>query len=216
MEEDLVYWRHPSVPCIKIEEISEGNRYKGKAWFDAARQIYCENGKDEYRDIGHYPSGAPFLYGADTRVSISHCPGMFVVATLAPTPDADLAVFSPETALGVDVEPRNRAQVKRLRDRFLNDDELALIPADDTEANVLAWTIKEACYKAALTPGLDFRSRIIINRLPKFGPSVPVYDKEEYDYSGQGQGFTMKDYGKAGVVLPSGEIRTDDLFLSFG
>lgn len=205
MEEEMIYWRHPSLPCIKIEEITEGTRYKGSTWLDVASQVYSENGTGDYREIGHYPSGAPFLYGSDSRISISHCPGLLVVATLAPVPDADLSVFSKETALGVDAERRDRDQVLRLRERFLNDAELAMIPEKDVEANVIAWTVKEACYKAALSEGLDFRRDIIIRRMPRIGPPVPVYDVAEYDYNGKGEGFTEDDYGLATVKRTSEE-----------
>ena len=47
--EDFVYWRHPTLPGIKVEEVTEGEDFKGPAWLDMARQIYCENGRDEYR-----------------------------------------------------------------------------------------------------------------------------------------------------------------------
>lgn len=205
MEEEMIYWRHPSLPCIKIEEITEGARYKGSTWLDVARQIYCENGAEDYREIGHYPSGAPFLYGSESRISISHCPGLLVVATLAPVPDADMSVYSDKTALGVDAERRDREQVLKLRERFLNEEELEMIPENDVEANILAWTIKEACYKATLTEALDFRRDILIRRMPRIGPAVPVYDIAEYDYSGKGEGFTENDYGRASVMLPAGK-----------
>lgn len=53
--EDFIYWRHPTLPGIKVEEVTGGDEFHGKAWFDAARQIYSENGREEYREIGHYP-----------------------------------------------------------------------------------------------------------------------------------------------------------------
>lgn len=205
MEDDLIYWRHPTLPGIKVEEVSGGVRYKGAVWREAAAQIYCENGRDEYREIGHFASGAPFIYGEESRISISHCNGLYVVATLAPVPGADLSQYSDVTALGVDAEPRNRSQVMKVRERFLSDAELAMT-GEDEEMNVLAWTVKEACYKAALCEGLDFRDVIAIERLPKFGPPVPVYDPADYDYDGSGRGFSDVDYGQATVKLPDGSV----------
>lgn len=178
--EDFVYWRHPSVPGIKIEEISGGSRYSGKLWREMAMQVYCENGRDEYRDVCHYASGAPFLYGSNQRISISHCEGLLVVATLPATPECDLSRFSPRAALGVDAETAGRSQVLSIRERFLSEAELSAIDADDVESNVLAWTAKEAAYKAALTPGLDFRTDIRIERLPRIAPAVPVFDPAEF------------------------------------
>lgn len=178
--EELIYWRHPTVPGIKVEEISGGEGLDSKLWLEMARQLYCENGRGEYREIGHYSNGAPFLYGEQTRISITHCRGLFAVATLAATPDVNLSEFSPRAALGIDAERRDRSQVLKLRERFLNADELAMIAPDDLLRNVQAWTIKEAVYKAMLQPGLDFRANIRIKRLPDVGPSVPVFDPKEF------------------------------------
>ena len=129
-------------------------------------QVYCENGKDGFRDIGHYRSGAPFIYGADQRISISHTEGCLVVATIPVLPDANLSEFSPATALGVDVEKANREKVVKLRDRFLSESELAIVPADSVEANVTAWSCKEAMLKAGMDPTINWHTDIIITSLP--------------------------------------------------
>ena len=57
------------MPCIKVEEITEGDDYKGPAWMDMARQIYGENGKDNYREIRHFDNGAPYVAGSTARIS---------------------------------------------------------------------------------------------------------------------------------------------------
>ena len=80
--EDFVYWRHPTLPCIKVEEITEGDDYKGPAWMDMARQIYGENGKENYREIRHFDNGAPYVAGSMARISLTHCPGLLAIATL--------------------------------------------------------------------------------------------------------------------------------------
>ncbi len=36
---DFIYWRHPTIPGIKVEEITGGEYYKGKVWLDMARQV---------------------------------------------------------------------------------------------------------------------------------------------------------------------------------
>lgn len=177
---EFVYWRHPTTPGIKVEEVTGGEYYKGKVWLEMARQVYCENGKEEYREIGHYKSRAPFLYGYGGRISISHCDGMFAVATLPATPEVELGEFTERAAMGIDAERADRVQVLRIRDRFLSDVELLMVDADDIEGNVLLWTIKEAVYKAMLTPGLDFRTQIQVKRLPKLAPPTPVFDPKEY------------------------------------
>jgi len=176
-----VYWRHPTVPGIKVEEVSgECPVGMGKVWLDMARQIYCENGKEVYREIGHFKNGAPFLYGETSRISITHCDGLLAVATLPPTPEVDLSLFSERAAVGIDAERSDREQVLKIRERFLSAGELSMIPADDLVLNVQAWTVKEAGYKAMLADGLDFREEIRIKRLPKFAPPTPIYDYREY------------------------------------
>lgn len=172
---DFIYWRHPTVPGIKVEEVTGGDIYKGEVWREMALQVYCENGREAYREVGHYPNGAPFLYGEASRISITHCEGLLTVATLPPTPEVELSSFSQRAAMGIDAERRDRAQVLKVRERFLSEDELSLADADDVEANVLAWTVKEAAYKAMLSPGLDFRKDIRIVKMPVPGPAVPVF-----------------------------------------
>ncbi len=199
--EEFVYWRHPTLPCIKVEEITEGDGFSGAAWLEGARQIYGENGREEYREIGHYQNGAPFLYNSAARISVTHCPGLLAVATLPDTPEVQLSEYSDRAALGIDAERNDRVQAQKLRDRFLSSDELSMIPADDVRQNVLAWTIKEAVYKAALTEGLDFREQIHISRMPKLGPATPVFDVKEFG------DFTQADYGRSEVLDADGKRR---------
>lgn len=169
MEEELdfVYWRHRLPIGIKVEEVSGGARYSSPAiWLSVARQVYCENGRDGYRQLEHFDSGAPYLAGEDTRISVTHTAGLLAVATLPRTPEADLLHFNTRTAMGIDAERRDREQVLRVRERFLNEKELALVPADDLVANITAWTAKEAMLKATLNPAIDIRRDIRLQSLP--------------------------------------------------
>lgn len=71
--------------------------------------------------------------------------------------------------------PRQQTeQVLRVRERFLQAEEQARIPADSVEANILAWTAKEAVWKAMLTPGLDLQQAITITRLPELDGELGV------------------------------------------
>lgn len=167
-----------------MEEISGMESKSGKLWREMALQIYCENGREGYREIGHFPNGAPFLFGLTARISITHTGHLLAVATLPKTPEADLSRFYTRTALGIDAESLDRSQVLKVRDRFLSDSEKETIPADNLEANIIAWTAKEALYKSALTEGLDFRNDIAIESLPQIdrkmnlpGAPAPVTGK---------------------------------------
>lgn len=90
--------------------------------------------------LDHYSSGAPFIAGFEGCVSISHSRHHVAVA-----------IGCPRTAVGIDIEETDRyGQLHRVRSRFLSASELSRAGIDLLEA----WTIKEAVYKAALTPGL--------------------------------------------------------------
>lgn len=168
MDTSFVYERKKLVPGLKIEEITGGFDRSGKVWRTLAMQIYCENGKDEYREVGHFASGAPFLYNSDERISISHTDGMLVVATIPVSADSDLSRFDPHAFIGVDTERIDREKVMGLRERFLSEDERNIVP-DTLEANIVAWTCKEAMLKAVLTRGINWHHDLIIKRLPSEG-----------------------------------------------
>lgn len=184
METEFIYWRHKTPVGIKVEEVCGSEQRSGHLWRQMAEQVYQENGKDGYREVDHYPNGAPYLVGDNSRISLSHTDHLLVVATLPKTPEADLSKFSLRTAMGIDTERADREQVIRVREKFLNDDELARIPADDLLRNIVAWTCKEALYKAALTEGLDYRNAICIEKLPAIEPM---------------------EIGEAVIMMPSGE-----------
>lgn len=181
METEFIYWRHHTLPGIKVEEVCGGEDRSLKLWIEMAYQVYSENGKEGYRELGHFRNGAPFLVGETGRISITHTGRFMAVATLPDTPEVDLSVFSERAAMGIDAERADREQTLRVRNKFLSDDEQQMIDKDDVKKNVMAWTAKEALYKAAMQEGLDFKNDIRILSLPKMGPAVPVYDKNEFD-----------------------------------
>ncbi len=215
METEFIYWRHHTIPGIKVEEVCGGEDRPLPLWKEMAYQLYCENGREEYRDIGHFPNGAPFLMGEDCRISITHTGRFLAIATLPDTPDADLSAFSEETAMGIDAEPADRKQTLHIRERFLSDEELTLIPANDVLLNVMAWTAKEALYKAAMQPGLDFREEIRILALPEIGPAVTVYDKEEFDPITMGRATVRINGTEYPFILYSYESEGNILTLAF-
>ncbi|MGN0214555.1 MAG: 4'-phosphopantetheinyl transferase family protein [Muribaculaceae bacterium] len=99
--------------------------------------------------ICHTKDGVPFLPDADVYLSISHSRN-YVVMVVSRKP------------VGVDVEQPS-PKVVRVRPKFLNTDELALISAEDVVLNTLAWTAKEALYKVIGVAGLDFSDDVTID-----------------------------------------------------
>lgn len=215
METELIYWRHHTLPGIKVEEVCGADDKPLPLWKEMAYQVYCENGKEGYREIGHFHNGAPFLMGEHSRISITHTGRFLAIATLPSTPEADLSGFSERTAMGIDAEPEDREQTLKVRGKFLSDDELAMIPEDDVLLNVMAWTAKEALYKAAMHESLDFRNDISIISLPEIGPAVTVYDKKEFDPITTGQALVRIEGAEYPFILYSYRSEGNIVTLAF-
>ena len=164
---DFIFWKHTTPVGIRVEEVSGDSLPSSKVWIEMAMQIFCEHGPDSYREILHSATGVPVIRGLEARISITHTPGLVAVAFLPKTPEADLFKFDTRTAMGIDAEKLDRTKVLNVRERFLNPGELELIPANNLEANIMAWTAKEALLKASLNPAIDFRNDIIIHALPQ-------------------------------------------------
>lgn len=165
-DRDLTYWRHRTPVGVKVEEIYGGNIYSGRVWELMARQVWSENGRDgDYRSVTHTPGGVPLIEGGSERISISHTPGMMVVATLPPTPEVDLSLFTPRAAMGVDTERTDREVPADVRGRVFSADEQALI-GPDPERTILAWTCKEALYKAVQGNAASWADDYRILQLP--------------------------------------------------
>jgi len=95
-------------------------------------------------ETGHRPDGSPTISVPGIEISVSHC------ATCA-------AIALSDRHIGIDVET-DRSQLVRVAPRVLSPAELEYY----NNNLVGAWTMKEALYKAALTPGLDFRRDICL------------------------------------------------------
>lgn len=180
--EDFIYERINTPVGVKVETVTGGNRYRGKVWRQIAMQIYCENGKDGYREVGHFQSGAPFLYDANDRISISHTEGCLVVATLPVAENTVLSEFSEKAALGIDVERIDREKVMSVRERFLNEKELAWLSAESVERNIIAWTLKEAALKAGMDPSIDFRNDILIVSMPPVAKTLDMQTNKDNEH----------------------------------
>lgn len=111
--------------------------------------------------IRHRDDGVPFIEGMHVSLSISHSADFACIAA------------SSSRTVGVDIE-QPRAQLRRIARRFLSEHELAVYRTDSMLLR--AWTLKEALYKAALIPGLDFRHDIILPTDPS-SKEATVIDK---------------------------------------
>lgn len=133
----IVALHKPSLVSGKTEQ-----RIGKEAERQAVESLIRETFPQSDMQIGHLPSGAPFLIGGDLEISITHCREMAAIA-LAPK----------GMRIGIDCESRHRqGQLERVKSRFLSpqqSEKWSRYPA-----SLLAWSAKEALYKAALTPGL--------------------------------------------------------------
>lgn len=91
--------------------------------------------------LSHDADGAPLLSGSSLHISISHSRRFAAIA------------LHPTQRIGVDVEEMRAGQLRRVQSRFISPSEAAQWAATDSQL-LAAWTIKEAVYKAAATPGL--------------------------------------------------------------
>ena len=194
--DEFVTWHHKTPVGVKVEEVFGMDSKSGKVWIELARQIFCEQGNPNYRVIGHFNNDAPYLEGYNGRISVTHTTHLLAVAMLPKTPEVNLEEFNPRAAMGIDAESLQRKQVLNIRSKFLSEEELELVPVDNLEANIIAWTSKEALYKAAMTPGLDFTSQIKLIKLPVLYPEpdkipAPVLGEAIISFP-QGENFSMK------------------------
>lgn len=93
-------------------------------------------------EIGYNQTGAPVLVGKnDLYISVSHCRGWVAVC-----------ISTHRCAVDIELQSRN---FERAAPRFLTDEERAL--GDHPLLAAVVWCAKEALYKYAGEPGLDFR-----------------------------------------------------------
>ena len=176
---DFLYEREVA-PCgIAIEEIYGAEEKSAKVWKLFAMQIFSE-AEGDYRTIEHLENGAPLLDGIPQRISLSHTSHFMVIASIPKTPDINLEEVSVRTAIGVDAEKADRAQIIKIREKFLTGKEMALLPAEGVRENILAWTCKEALYKAAMGEASDWKEDYQIVSLPIIAESLSEATSEKY------------------------------------
>lgn len=118
-------------------------------------------------EVAHTSEGAPYLpMLPDKSISISHSRDLCA-----------LAIAPAGMSIGVDIESE-REQLRRVAPRVLSLGELRLYD-DGADGLLKAWTLKEALYKAALTPGLDFARDIKIPR--EYGDVYAIVRGDVYE-----------------------------------
>lgn len=95
--------------------------------------------------ISHHDDGSPYIPESGYNISVSHCKGMVAIAC------------HPRYRIGIDIE-RWRNSLLKIKPRFLSTEEMEFYVTQDKL--LLAWTAKEAVYKAAGCKGLDFANGI--------------------------------------------------------
>ncbi len=192
---EFIYQRSVA-PCgVAVEEIYGAEEKSAKVWKLFAMQIFSESAGD-YRSIVHLENGAPLLENVPQRISVSHTSHYLVVASIPKTPDINLQEFNIRTSIGIDIEKADRSQVLKVRDKFLSEEEQKLLPpvSDPTADNqqpitdnrqpttsyILAWTCKEALYKAALGAVPDLKEDYRIISLPKIAKDIKSATPDKY------------------------------------
>lgn len=201
---DFIYEKNISPSGIAVEEIYGADEKSPKVWKLFALQIFSE-AEGDYRNIEHLDNGAPIFDGISQRISVSHTTHHLVVASIPKTPDINLEEVNIRTAIGVDIEKSDRLQVLKVIDKFLTAEEQKLLPScpeaegacrslneeDGSQIAVeyiLAWTCKEALYKAVMGVASDWKEDYRIISLPKLAADI--------------KSATPDKYGKAMINLP--------------
>lgn len=124
-------------------------------------------------ELLHNDDGAPRV-DCCKHISISHTPGLIGVAA------------NERAAIGIDIEHRSN-RVLRVRNKFLDDDELCRIASDDVDANLVAWTAKEAMYKVVPQAGVGLRDDLHVSRF-----TIGIDGRAEYEGRAECGELTLK------------------------
>lgn len=206
-------------PCgVAVEMIYGADEKSAKVWKLFAMQIFSE-AEGDYRSIEHLDCGAPMLDGIPQRISISHTSHCMAIASLPKTPDIDLSGVNARTAIGIDLEKADREQVLKIRDRFLSESEKNLLPTfadiensttEDVRQHILAWTCKEALYKADMGQASDWKEDYIITELPRLAKDLKSATPDMF-----GKGKVKTADGEMDMWLSSWEFERQIVTLAF-
>ncbi len=130
---------------------AEKERYSGfkserrqREWL--ATRLLIADMLGRYVPVEYDAAGKPCLSGMDAELSISHAEGIAAV------------LISPDVRAAVDIE-RITPRIMRIRNKYLHDSEIALIPENDMlRCLYIHWCAKEAMYKAWNIEGYDYQN----------------------------------------------------------
>ena len=218
MMREFMYEREVA-PCgVAVEMIYGADEKSAKVWKLFAMQIFCE-AEGDYRSIEHLECGAPVLDGIAQRISVSHTSHCMAIASLPKTPDIDLSGVNARTAMGIDLEKSDRGQVIKIRDKFLSDGEKNLLPPvtdiekstpEDVRQHILAWTCKEALYKAGMGMASDWKEDYKITELPRLAKGLKSATPDLF-----GKGKVKTEEGEMDMLLSSWEFEDQIVTLAF-
>ena len=131
----------------EYEMFSLENRKKE---FLAARLLLKMLANKEER-ILYTTTGKPYLENNQFQISVSHTKGYVAV------------IVHPSQPVGIDIEYKS-PRILNIKHRFLSDEELLHIPADN-EINYLltCWSAKESMFKIVNESSVDFKEQLHLN-----------------------------------------------------
>ncbi len=144
---------------VAIAPILSDYENRRSAERETCRQLVAELVGVPDVTIFHNDDGAPFIDELSVNLSVSHSRSIASVA------------IDRSAEIGIDIEEARVEQLERVAPRVLSDSELAYYKSIP-DGLLIAWTLKEALYKAAGVVGADFRRDI---NLP-----IDKYEKKAY------------------------------------
>ena len=135
------------LPCDAINGIKALSRQSEKL----VEMLLLNEIFQEKIQLSHFASGEPYIEGKMLNISVSHTTGIVAIA-----------VNYERRRIGIDVEKENRC-VLRVRDKFLGAAEKCFIEEKELRHNVIAWTAKEALFKAIPESGIDFKENLYLS-----------------------------------------------------
>ncbi|MBR5333030.1 MAG: 4'-phosphopantetheinyl transferase superfamily protein [Muribaculaceae bacterium] len=134
----------PQCSATIIEQISSISSPRRKREIVACHLLIKEI-FGEGVSISHDKNGAPLLCGAEGYISISHSATEIAIA------------YNPLHIIGIDIE-NWRDQLIKVKSRFLSPQEMDIYSTP--QLMLKAWTLKEAIYKVAQSPGISLADDI--------------------------------------------------------